>query len=229
MATIHSCCRALCFSAFDVILLPPNENGSNETLRHFPLLPLSHEGLPAALFDGYSHSKGWRSCPYVHPHPVLFASSSIPKQYFSHHVNDISDGSPSRICSVRRISFGITIRPRSSMRRTIPVAFIFTSHFSPPLLAWKRRFLSQFACDDILCFQWEIYSPDIDKRSDKKFLFQINLVRHVALFNFLHQPAQQTHIFGAASHAAMAVSDQRRVNNLAKNDVWICNIGDAAA
>ena len=36
----------------------------------------------------------------------------------------ISSGSASRIRSVLRISFGITMRPRSSIRRTIPVAFI---------------------------------------------------------------------------------------------------------
>ena len=37
----------------------------------------------------------------------------------------ISSGSPSRMRRVRRISLGMTTRPRSSMRRTIPVAFIF--------------------------------------------------------------------------------------------------------
>lgn len=42
-------------------------------------------------------------------------------------VNVISNGSPSRIRIVRRISLGITTRPRSSMRRTIPVAFIYTN------------------------------------------------------------------------------------------------------
>ena len=39
-------------------------------------------------------------------------------------VNDFNSGSPSLILMVRRISFGITTRPRSSIRRTIPVAFI---------------------------------------------------------------------------------------------------------
>ena len=37
----------------------------------------------------------------------------------------ISMGVPSLILNVRRISFGITTLPRSSMRRTIPVAFIY--------------------------------------------------------------------------------------------------------
>ena len=40
-------------------------------------------------------------------------------------VNVICNGSPSRIRIVRRISFGITIRPRSSILLTIPVAFIY--------------------------------------------------------------------------------------------------------
>ena len=41
-----------------------------------------------------------------------------------HGANVICNGSPSRILSVLLISFGITTRPRSSIRRTIPVAFI---------------------------------------------------------------------------------------------------------
>lgn len=40
-------------------------------------------------------------------------------------VNVIQSGSPSRIRNVRRISLGTTMRPRSSILRTIPVAFIY--------------------------------------------------------------------------------------------------------
>ena len=57
-------------------------------------------------------------------HPRRLARSNIEKQNFSHRVNDVCNGSPSRIRIVRRISFGITTLPRSSMRLTIPVAFI---------------------------------------------------------------------------------------------------------
>ena len=57
-------------------------------------------------------------------HPCRLAKSNIEKQYFSHCVNDVNDGSPSRMRRVRRISFGMTILPRSSTRRTIHVAFI---------------------------------------------------------------------------------------------------------
>ena len=57
--------------------------------------------------------------------PHLFEKANIAKQNFSHRSNVICNGSPSRIRMVRRISLGITTRPRSSMRRTIPVAFIY--------------------------------------------------------------------------------------------------------
>ena len=47
-------------------------------------------------------------------HPRRLAKSNIEKQYFSHRVNDVCNGSPSRIRRVLRISLGMTIRPRSS-------------------------------------------------------------------------------------------------------------------
>lgn len=47
-------------------------------------------------------------------HPPRFARSSIPAQNCSHGDNDISDGSPSRMRIVLRISLGMTTRPRSS-------------------------------------------------------------------------------------------------------------------
>ncbi len=40
-------------------------------------------------------------------------------------VNDVNNGSPSRILIVRLISFGMTTLPRSSILLTIPVAFIY--------------------------------------------------------------------------------------------------------
>lgn len=43
--------------------------------------------------------------------------------------NVIYNGSPSRMRMVRLISFGMTTRPRSSMRLTIPVAFILSEPF----------------------------------------------------------------------------------------------------
>ena len=71
------------------------------------------------------------SAPFVvimyNYHPRLFAKSNIEKQYFSHRVNDVCNGSPSRILRVLRISFGMTILPKSSTRRTMPVAFISSS------------------------------------------------------------------------------------------------------
>lgn len=61
---------------------------------------------------------------YVPLHPIRFSSLSTPAQNRSHGSNVICNGSPSRMRMVRRISLGITTRPRSSMRRTIPVAFM---------------------------------------------------------------------------------------------------------
>ncbi len=72
--------------------------------------------------DAHGISKSFRH--YVQLHPVRFDRSIIPTQNLFHHSNVIRDGSPSRIRIVRRISLGITTRPRSSMRRTIPVAFM---------------------------------------------------------------------------------------------------------
>ena len=51
---------------------------------------------------------------YVQSSPHLFDRSSMAKQNLSHRANVISDGSPSRIRMVLRISLGITTRPRSS-------------------------------------------------------------------------------------------------------------------
>ena len=56
--------------------------------------------------------------------PFRFARSSIPKQNRSHDVNVICDRSPSRMRMVLLISLGMTTLPRSSILRTIPVAFI---------------------------------------------------------------------------------------------------------
>ena len=54
------------------------------------------------------------------------AKSMIPCRNTSNGVNVVCEGSPSRLGQVRRVCLGITIRPRSSIRRTIPVAFIYT-------------------------------------------------------------------------------------------------------
>ena len=70
-------------------------------------------------------------------HPFRLAKSSIAAQNLSHGANVICNGSPSRIRIVRRISLGMTTRPRSSMRRTIPVAFIL-SNLSCPSLGTER-------------------------------------------------------------------------------------------
>ena len=56
---------------------------------------------------------------------ALSTTLCIAKQNLSKGVNVVCEGSPSLILIVLRISFGITTLPRSSILRTIPVAFIY--------------------------------------------------------------------------------------------------------
>lgn len=77
--------------------------------------------------------------------PILLAKSNIAKQNFCQFFNVVSDGSPSRIRRVRRISLGMTTLPRSSILRTIPVAFISES----PLVTISRY--SYGSCRIIVC------------------------------------------------------------------------------
>ena len=62
-------------------------------------------------FSGYLLTLFIPMYPY---HPRLLAKSNIEKQNFSHRVNDVCNGSPSRMRRVLLISFGMTILPRSS-------------------------------------------------------------------------------------------------------------------
>ena len=55
---------------------------------------------------------------------VLLSRLPTAQANLSFTVNDVNNGSPSRIRRVLRISFGMTILPKSSTRRTMPVAFI---------------------------------------------------------------------------------------------------------
>ena len=55
---------------------------------------------------------------------VLFSRLPIAQANLSFTVNDVNSGSPSRMRRVLLISFGMTILPKSSTRRTMPVAFI---------------------------------------------------------------------------------------------------------
>ena len=67
----------------------------------------------------------------------------IVQQNLSLGVNVVHEGSPSRMRRILLISLGITILPKSSTLRTIPVAFIYLSPFllgtKPPLC--KGRWL----------------------------------------------------------------------------------------
>ena len=91
-----------------------------------------------------------------YPMYLLPASSCIPEQNAKSCVNVISEGSPILIRSVRRISFGMTIRPRSSILLTIPVAFILCLLFMVSLF-WDSFAFSKlpvlFAADGDLCIK----------------------------------------------------------------------------
>ena len=58
---------------------------------------------------------------------IVQSAKQRPDKVF--RANVINNGSPSRIRMVRRISLGMTTRPRSSIRLTIPVAFIYQNSF----------------------------------------------------------------------------------------------------
>ncbi len=79
---------------------------------------------------------------------ALYLSTTlcIAQQNLSKSVNVVSKGSPSRILIVLLISFGITTRPRSSMRRTIPVAFIYKNS-----LLYKFVLLVSVKQGDLYC------------------------------------------------------------------------------
>ena len=66
-------------------------------------------------------------CIFLQFSPILLDKSIKAYKNRATGVNVVSVGSPSRILIVRRISFGMTTLPSSSMRRTIPVAFIYNS------------------------------------------------------------------------------------------------------
>ena len=67
-----------------------------------------------------STSVYWAATAFISPMGEYFLKITSPSP-----VVKISSGSPRRMRWVRRISLGITTRPSSSMRRTIPVAFMF--------------------------------------------------------------------------------------------------------
>ena len=95
---------------------PPYRNNSERRCSCYPILPSPDiSGIGIKIFD------------LLFQESVLCNLSAILRmalQNLNSCVNDICKGSPSRIRIVRLISFGITTLPRSSIRLTIPVAFI---------------------------------------------------------------------------------------------------------
>ena len=76
-------------------------------------------------------------CIFLQFSPILLDKSIRAYKNRATGVNVVSVGSPSRIRIVRRISFGITTRPRSSILRTIPVAFIIYN--VPPIITFTHN------------------------------------------------------------------------------------------
>ncbi len=101
----------------------------------------------------------------LHSAVILCASLCTAIQNLSIGGNVVSKGSPSRILRVLRISFGITILPKSSTRRTIPVAFIYLSPF---LVGYKaslvQRELAARRADGGIVFFDILQSPSQPRR-----------------------------------------------------------------
>ena len=75
------------------------------------------------------YTERYSLCVCIQSSPILFDKPISAYTNRKTGVNVVCSGSPSRIRIVRRISFGITTRPRSSIRLTIPVAFIYKNSF----------------------------------------------------------------------------------------------------
>ena len=79
-------------------------------------------------------------------------NTSLSRQtsVFAKCANIICNGSPSLILKVRLISFGITIRPRSSILLTIPVAFNVLSSLNKKIQV-IRKFCLNLLTTCIIC------------------------------------------------------------------------------
>ncbi len=89
--------------------------------------------LPAETENAANFNQGTENIE----HMLIQSSRNRGDKVF--RVKVINNGSPSRMRMVRRISFGMTTRPRSSIRRTIPVAFISIQPFLPVFILCRRN------------------------------------------------------------------------------------------
>ena len=95
---------------------------------------------------------GIRELNYASLTPIRSEKFSMAKQKRSNGVNPIRDGSPSRILKVRRISLGMTTRPSSSIRLTMPVALtvVRASLLSSAIgFPWKRELCEWLQREDL--------------------------------------------------------------------------------
>ena len=109
----------------------------------------------------------WRAsllCTRTSSEPAPPAVSASDRASASDCNNVFREGSPSRMRIVLRISLGITIRPRSSILRTIPVAFIYHISF--------RRKSCFYVCTDIVT-------------SEREFIHCFDNIFNTSLCNFV--------------------------------------------
>ena len=108
---------------------------------------------------------------------VLLSRFPTAQANLSLAANVVNSGSPSRILRVLRISFGMTILPKSSTRRTMPVAFIFL----PLLVVISQWYCLQENPDYAAGFRiWNVSAPKDTFRKPKtpryKTQCQLNLL-----------------------------------------------------
>ena len=111
-------------------------------------------------------------CSQISSEPAPPAVSASDRASASDCNNVFREGSPSRMRIVLRISLGITIRPRSSILRTIPVAFIYHNSF--------HRKSCFYVCTDIVTAGRE-YIHCFDK-----FQLRFSAVRYQGLSSSSH-------------------------------------------
>ena len=109
---------------------------------------------------------------------ALWSICIIARQNFSHGDNVVSDGSPSRMRMVRRISLGMTTLPRSSILLTIPVAFIYF------FLLFPYKSLPCY------CLQSVAYYSAAITRQSRKHALQSGKNLEIDLFHFIIKTRQ---------------------------------------
>ena len=154
----------------------------------YNILETTHKPISICLIDGTSRRPNGRRltlCNYSFP-IIRSSKSIIPRRNKSNDVSVAREGSPSLILRVLLISFGITILPKLSTRRTMSVAFIYLSPFTILDSTTNPR----CHCEPVRTLVWQSPSPtaslrlprrcaprnDIDSRYLPTIILQITLL-----------------------------------------------------